>query len=275
MKIALLDVCLLGIVSTLGWQQYSECLIDSRSEEVVTNHKQSDGFGSQFQEIIASVVYAELNNKKFVYTPFKEMEHNYDADPCFIAKKEWLVNFIDNFEVNEGRINSNNAGYKAFFDANVAECANSLSLKKIRKIFRANKNRNNYFNNESFNIVIHVRRPNPHDNRIEGANTPKQLFLDIITQLRKIHASQDLLIHLISQGKSEDFNAFIAHDIILHLNESVEDAFTAMVLADVLVTGRSSFSYAAGLLSEGIVYYIPFWHKPLPHWTSAEMLFKK
>jgi hypothetical protein len=47
-----------------------------------------------------------------------------------------------------------------------------------------------------------------------------------------------------------------------------------MVLADILVTGASSFSYTAGLLSEGIVYYIPFWHAPLPHWTPVDVLKK-
>ena len=63
-------------------------------------------------------------------------------------------------------------------------------------------------------------------------------------------------------------------DIILHLNESVEDTFTAMVLADILVTSRSSFSYTAAILSEGIVYYMPFWHPPLPGWISVNEILK-
>ena len=45
-----------------------------------------------------------------------------------------------------------------------------------------------------------------------------------------------------------------------------------MVLADVLVAGASSFSYTAGILAEGTVYYTPFWHEPLPHWISIETL---
>ena len=75
------------------------------------------------------------------------------------------------------------------------------------------------------------------------------------------------VFHIYSQGDEEDlWDAFKEDDIVLHINESVEDTFTSMVLADVLVTSRSSFSYTAALLSEGEVYYIPFWHPPLPHW---------
>ena len=53
------------------------------------------------------------------------------------------------------------------------------------------------------------------------------------------------------------------------INESIEDTFTSLVLADVLVISKSSYSYIAGILSEGIVYYQPFWHSPLPNWKVA------
>ncbi|MFA6066646.1 MAG: hypothetical protein WC707_05700 [Candidatus Babeliaceae bacterium] len=243
-----------------------------QQEDVITNPQQADGFGSQFQAIISSVIYAELHNLTYVYTPFHMMEHNYDNADDFIAKKEQLINFIDNFESNKNYDAYSQISYKAFVDANIAACAASESLKKIKKIFRANKNTHNYFNNQNFNIAIHIRRPNSHDNRISGANTPDNAFLYIIRRLRTIYAAKNPLFHLYSQGDSESFKAFTAHDTVLHINDPVEETFTAMVLADVLVTGASSFSYAAGLLSEGTVYYIPFWHNPLPHWISVNML---
>ena len=59
---------------------------------------------------------------------------------------------------------------------------------------------------------------------------------------------------------NENFQSFKAPDVVLHLNDSVEESFPAMVLADVLVVARSSYSYVAGILSDGIVYYIPFSH---------------
>lgn len=243
------------------------------AKQVITNPERTDGFGAQFQTIIYSVIYAELNDLEFVYTPFKDMEHNYDGEPNFLAKKEWLINFIDNFEINKSNaIKQDVWNVIQFFEGNLDKAVNSLALKKIKEIFRANKKTQNYFNNKRFNIAIHVRRPNSHDSRLDGADTPDDFFLNIINKLRVVFSSKDPLFHVHSQGNSENFKAFNAQDIILHLNESTEDSFMAMVFADVLVTARSSFSYTAGLLSEGAIYYIPFWCVPLPHWISVNEL---
>lgn len=244
------------------------------AEEVVTNPKRSDGFGGQFQTIIASVIYAELNNQKFMYTPFKAMEHNYHDDASFLKKKEWLINFIGNFEVNENDTvaQPGHSVFMNFFEGNLDRCVHSFSLQKIKRIFRANKNRTHYFNNENLHIAVHVRRPNAHDNRTQGTDTPDDIFLRTIDQLRAVYAAQNPQFHIYSQGNPEHFKIYEAQDVVLHIDESLEDTFTGMVLADVLVTAASSLSYTAGLLSEGIVYYIPFWHAPLPHWISVDTL---
>ncbi len=245
----------------------------SQAQQIITHPERSDGFGAQFQTIIYSVIFAELNNMAYVYTPFKDMEHNYDNDPDFIAKKERLINFIDNFESNKGNaIKLEMRNVINFFEQNLVACINSFALQKIKNIFRSNKSYGDYFNKDHFNIVIHMRRPNPHDNRIEGTDTPDDLFLNSINKLRTIYASKNPLFHLHSQGKGEDFKKFDVPDVILHLNESVEDSFIPMVLADVLVTSRSSYSYTAGILSEGTVYYIPFWCPPLSGWISVNEL---
>lgn len=240
------------------------------SQYAITNPNRSDGFGAQFQTIIYSVIAAELQGIDFVYTPFHTMEHNYDNDPDFISKKEWLINFIGNFEINKGdAVRVNMLDIIKFFEANLTRCVESQSLKRIKRIFRENKDKSNYFDNNYLNIVIHIRRSNIHDNRIEGSDVQDDIFLHIIEMLRIAYASKNPLFHIHSQGHSDNFKKFNAPDIMLHLNESIEDSFTAMVLADVLVTSPSSFSYTAGILSEGDIYYIPFWHPPLPEWTTV------
>ncbi len=267
-----------GLRKTYPWilQQVNQA---KRAQRVmrngVTNPERTDGFGAQFQTIIASAIYAELNNVPYIYTPFRAMEHNYDNDPEFLAKKEWLINFKDNFEISADNDAINTLDlmeFIQFFEAHISECANSNALKKMKRIFRENKNINNYFDTGRFNIVIHLRRPNQHDNRLDGSDTADDLFLNIINKLRVIYSSQNPLFHVHSQGDRENFKNFDAPDIVLHLNESVEDSFTSMVLADVLVAARSSFSYVAGMLSDGIVYHIPFWHTPLPGWISVDTL---
>lgn len=251
---------------------YLALLSPLAGNEIVTNPLRTDGFGAQFQTIIYSVIYAELNGKNYTYTTFKNMEHNYENDPDFLNRKEWLINFINFFPINTDETLQKKISprdYITFFESNLNTCANSESLKKIKQIFRANKDKNNYFSNSNFNIAIHIRRPNPHDSRIDGTNTQDQVYIDIIERLRAKYSAQAPLFHIYSQGDLESFkHQYTGDDIIFHLNESIEDTFTSMVLAEVLVTSRSSFSYAAALLSEGTVYYLRFWHPPLPGWIE-------
>lgn len=270
----------------MKWMRYVFCIaivlgqsnyFVSMWGQAITNPKRSDGFGAQFQTIIYSVIYAELLQKKYVYTPFKTMEHNYNNDSDFLEKKERLINFIDYFEVNNGDLTVTSMKpeqFIRFFEQNLAQCINSASLQKIKNIFRANKNSDNYFNNDCLNIAIHIRRLNSHDNGLYRIDVPNDIYLEIINVLRAMYASKKPLFHLYSQGADENFTKFKARDIVLHINESVEDSFTSMVFADILVTAPSSFSYTAGILSDGIIYYIPFWHPPLPHWKVLN-IFKK
>ncbi len=245
------------------------------SNNSITNPFRNDGFGGQFQTIIYAVIYAELNNKKFVYTPFSALEHNYNNEIDFIAKKESLINFIGNFELKKNKevsIKLSAQDYIAFFESNIKKSIESEALKKIKKNFRANKNINSLFNHEYLNIAIHIRRPNNHDNRIFGTDTPDSVFLKIINRLRNIYLEKKPLFHLYSQGNIEQFKLFFSPDIMLHINETIEDTFTGMVFADILVTGTSSLSYTAGIISDGIIYYSNYVHPPLPHWQLVKSL---
>lgn len=250
-------------------------LASTTNKQTITHVEQADGFGSQFQTIIAAAVYADLHDMEYAYTPFSFMEHNYDNDPEFILKKECLINFIGNFALADQNSIPLKVNFKSFFDTHIKACASSNALQKIRRVFRANKNKNDYFNSSQYNIAIHIRRPNAHDNRIDGSDTPNSLFLDTIKNLRELYADKNIQFHIYSQGNEASFDLFKNSDTTIHLNDSVEDSFPALVFADVLVTSRSSYSYAAALLSEGLVYYIPFWHAPLPHWISALSLLEE
>lgn len=238
----------------------------------ITNSDRTDGFGGQYQMMIATATYAELHNMKFLYTPFRGMEHNYYGDPDFLKKKEWLINFIGNFDLNDGSATRPCINFIQFFEQNTTACLQTKVFKKIKRIFRENKTVPTPFMNLNLNIAVHVRRHNPHDSRIEGTDTPDSYYLHIIDRLRQIYKDQMPLFHIYSQGNPINFKVYTAQDVVLHLNETTEESFIQMVYADVLVTTQSSFSYAAGIISEGTVYYIPFWHAPLPHWISANTL---
>ena len=238
-----------------------------KGQDTITNRTDTDGFGSQFQNIIATAVFAELN-KKFVYTPFKAMGHNYDNDPDFIQKKEELINFIGNFELNTNEKTHQQNYSRSFFDNNIDRCAKTSILKKIKTIFRLNKKYQDYFSPDYFNVAVHIRRFNEHDNRTEGTNTSLNYFLKTIKKIEQFeHNKKKIIFHVYSQGNIKKFQRLKKlENVVFHLNESLETSFASMVFADTLVMSASSFCYAAALISDGIILYHPFWHNPLPHW---------
>jgi hypothetical protein len=258
--------------------------IITQNKKAVINCERRDGLGANVQQIIGAALFAELNNNyDFFYQPFKRMAHNYggkEDDSVFLSNKEKLLNLIGNFPVVNDAIEQGYEIYvqefENFLNANICKCEQSQILKKIKKVFRANKDRDNYFDTNFFNIAIHIRRANQHDSRIYGTDVPNCFYLEIINKLREIYLDRyPLLFHIYSQGEINNFVEFKSPDIVLHINESADDAYAAMALADVLVAGRSSFSYTAGYLSDSTVYYIPYMHAPLPHWIPLEELLKK
>jgi hypothetical protein len=83
-----------------------------------------------------------------------------------------------------------------------------------------------------------------------------QNTLDYITTDKKVN------IYLFSQGNKEDFLEF---ENLPNLNYCLDmgaiDSFLHMVMADVLITSKSSFSYKPALLNKGLkVVPADFWH---------------
>lgn len=249
---------------------------------VLSNPEREDGFGSQYQTIIYTVMMAELKKLRFVYSPFDKMEHNYDNDPEFIQKKEKMINFIGNFDMIGDIDDKSKFAHKPqviryhateivkFFEHNITKCMKTNALKKIKELYFANNKRvieNKY-------VAIHIRRPNEHDNRIQGTDVSNEFYIKVLDFIKNEYPEHE--IHIYSQGLLENFNSIIQYivndcseicdKIFIHLNDRVEVAFNNFVQADVLVIAPSSYSYTAGLISNNTVYYIPFWHSYIPFW---------
>lgn len=226
-----------------------------------------DGFGGQYQTIINTILYCKKNNKTFIYNPIKSIEHNYENDELFLKKIEELMNiniYKSICEIDSHKIETYSVFDSIqFFDENINNLDTDLS--EIKKDFWQNKDRN-CFKNYFFNIAVHIRRPNPDDNRIIGANTPDEYYLNKINTVRKKYKDKKILFHIYSQGELSNFNNYIANDTILKINMNVFDTFKEMVGADVLIMSKSSLSYTAAILSAGEIYYQPFWHPPMKHW---------
>ena len=233
----------------------------------VTNEIKNDGFGSQYQNIIWSIIYCELKGYDFYYSPLVFVEHNYDHDPFFIDKLENLMNIKNNFKNmnnNDDIITLDSNEVYNYIQSHFDKLENSNILKIIKNNFLKNKKK--IFTNSCLNIAVHVRRPNHNDNRIEGTQTSDEYYLNIMNNIRKTYQNIDLCFHIYSQGKLDSFEKYKDNDVVLHINECVMKTFQSLVEADMLVSSASSFSYIASMLSNGTIYHHKFWHPPFSYW---------
>lgn len=238
-----------------------------------TSIKMNDGFGAQYQKIIETFIYCKIHNLNFIYRPLHYVEHNYDNDPEYINKLEKLMNL----KTNILNIDKNNNNYvkeldfgtiiMPFFENNIDFCCESNHMKFIKNCYCENKNKD-FFNNNKFNVAVHIRRDNSYDkgNAGERITTPNSYYLNIINIIREKYKEKEIFFHIYSQGDINNFLDIANKDVYFYLNYDLIESFKGMVAADCLVTSPSSLSYTAALLSDGEIYYKKFWHNPKKEW---------
>lgn len=131
-------------------------------------------------------------------------------------------------------------------------------------------------------LSVHIRRPNCDDTRPNGGEEyTNEYYIRSLLNIRETYLNRDsknrIQYHIYSQGTEDKFadlckHAIIGDDIMMHLNDTNEDTFIGMTLADILVTSASSYSYTAAFLCDGDIYYTEFWHKPCSWWNKLEKL---
>lgn len=237
------------------------------------------------------------------------MAHNYNDDPQFIAKLETVMNMKPHY-MNYDDIIAQNAEHARagrhneivqvvtpdFYDIfnyverNIDACMKSKSMARIKEHYWRNKDRPKerarIYRDDSggytHHLAAHIRRPNCDDTRPNGGEEYTNAyyirsFLTIREKYLKENNNTRIQFHVYSQGTDDKFADLLAHDIIgrdivLHLNESNEDTYLGMTLADILVTSASSYSYSAAFFCDGDIYYTDFWHKPCSWWNKLEKL---
>lgn len=239
-----------------------------------TSEERVDGFGSQFQTLLHMIYYASVNNAEYVHIPIRIIEHNYTNDPLYVKNMEefmcvWLFKQINEIDPTVGQIRHiSNEECRNYFQQSVDNAMNHISLRSFKSIFWSNI-KNDYYDTNKLNIAIHIRRGDVQSNNSNRERyTSNEFYLNTMALLREQYAGKNIQFHIYSEGTQEEFNCFNEkQNTVLHLNEDVKSTFIGLIMSDILVQSKSSFSYVAGLLSKGIVYHIPFWHPPLSSWV--------
>lgn len=161
---------------------------------------------------------------------------------------------------------------------------------------------NNKTNRHELSVVIHIRRglvepcdtqrylPNAHYQRVLrkyvlespsynnkhnnklGGEKDKKIIVKIHSQRRSYEPWDPTTTATAAYW----IDPILYHDqnnisFSLHLNAPLNDTWYDMMTADILITSRSSFSLVPALLNLDAleIIYTPFWHQPLPHWTTV------
>lgn len=283
-------------------------IIPTRKKCIITCNGKTDGMGAQVLAIYSAILYSKIFNLKYLHTPIKSVEHNYDNDHNFANKIEDFFSFsknehviseipskhtiidIDSFTLNTFRLvlsylftrNSTIIFKKSHYHNytnNHVDKYNLIKEELKRKYYTNYKQKNNNKTNSSEKtIVIHIRRGDVGINDKERYTDNleiKSKILQCKTYLEKENLNPIFKIY--SQGNENDFKDFkgIAS---FNLNGNIFDDFNDMVQADILFTAKSAMSYSAALLSDGKIIYEKFWHKPLNNWiiyNSDKNYYKK
>lgn len=255
------------------------------SQQYYTTSPRTDGFGAQFQNIIADILYVYNNtNHTYVFPNITSFEHNYTKDPEFTERLVRYMNLRSHFPLplyisaREVKHISHTTSYP-FVEANLSRLLKSQTMKDMKAMFYEGKT--TPFDSQYYNVAVQIRRFNSVDTRMAGADTPHSYYIGLMNHIRATHSSSDdkrpLRFHIYSQTTTTDNEAVFKEtycnnhpDTELHLNGDVLPTFHGMVFADTLICSGSSFSYCAAFLSNGVVYYKRFWHQPADFWLIGD-----
>lgn len=214
----------------------------------------TDGFGSQYLAIMSGIAYCESMNYEYVHTPFSIVDHGQNPN---------VLNTFIGIPAGDTRRGVDITELRADPVHN-SEKPSIYYTENIRSRLRAY-----YFSTAKpaippTDIVIHIRRGDvgPHAPDRYTSNTD---YVAIIQMLKATYPNRLITVH--SEGYLDDFKELIPEGVDIRLNDPIAVSFHCMVMANVLVTAKSGFSYTAGILNKNKVYYIPFWHNPLDDWT--------
>jgi hypothetical protein len=251
-------------------------IADGRLHVGVTCSGKSDGAGAQAMAVISAMALARFLNCRYVHTAFTSMAHAEGSREDWAQRWETFLNFGhgetpagDDAEfVSLADLTNDPDAYTGrpivivervfgLPKAHVARMRDALRPDLRTKYWRSSKAAIPSHRGPAggLTVAIHVRRGDV--NRTQNVNryAPDEAVLRQIERLKRALApfGGPLTLNLYSEGEEKDFRRFAEAGCRLHVSQDSFETFHNMVTADILLGGYSSFTYVAGILSEGIV----------------------
>jgi hypothetical protein len=279
-------------------------MLGRQSKLRITCKERTDGAGAQAHTMMSAINFARAYGHTYVHTPFVEIDHADRPMGEWVEAWEKLFNLGENEERFEpespGVLNystfhprlyhavynviqkigartvpsrdepeSNERHFQPFFFYSDSHPDSYSSvMPELRNKYYANESP---VRNEVTTVAVHLRRGDvtpDHPQRFTQVDTvyeTTRLVKSILDDCQEAHA-----ISVYTQGKRSDFAEFQKIGADLYVSVDAVWTMQQMVEADVLIMSKSSFSYVAALVSDGIKLYEPFWHSPLEHWIALK-----
>ncbi len=242
----------------------------------VTCAGKTDGGGAQVHAVLSVQAFCRRFGMNYVHTPFVQIEHTSGQHEIMRWEKTFALGtghqLVSNLDLPVVPLKTYARRPALWFRRlivalphahdyadHVSDAYESLRAQKTRKP-----------SDEGLRIAIHLRRGDVSPTQHADRYTPDDKILELIDWLQNSMqpVSPRPELHVYSQGSAEAFKAYAQRGCHMHLDDDALNDLLAMSKADILVIAKSSFSYVAGLLNQGLVIYEPFWHTPPAHWIS-------
>jgi hypothetical protein len=249
-----------------------------------------DGVGAQIHSIFSIMLFAKKFNLIYVHTPVKNIEHykgNRDdwsrrwEDLFSLGNSEVPIKSIESSKIKPVFVKFpfllNKKRNTLFLVSNCHSftdtCAEdySLIIDDLRRKYNLKNYSAKFVKTNELQLCVHVRRGDVDPiNSNSIRYTSNRSIIKNLGKIVEFYKKNNISfkVYIYSQGEEKDFVEFKELNAVLCLNEDEFTTFDNLVHADILVTAKSSFSYVAALLNKGIVFYEPFWHRPLPSWID-------
>lgn len=225
-----------------------------------------DGFGAQLQCKFAAFAWARHNHnicyRHTKFAPGKLHDNGMDADGFVGLKSDADCDSSGTWNIKRPKAVPIEEDVDAFYTPEVRA--------ELRNLYDSAPNEKPELE-KGCEVAIHARRGDAVTMRQRhrcNRLIPNTELYDAITLN---FAGRKVCIF--SEGKPEDFGKIQQLKYVRFiLNGKADAAFHNLVMAPELVIAKSSFSYTAGILNQGKVYYIQsFWHEMLSTWTQVKL----
>jgi hypothetical protein len=233
-----------------------------------------EGAGSQALMIMNAIAVARATGLTYLHTPFAEIGH------AERPMQQWVAEWESHFNLGLGEpvasaddrdvvsFAQNFTDMRRLFGIADPVAALATVVPELRRKYRANKRPRTQ---QNFTVCIHIRRGDVTLDRYPNTYTPTSLIANTLAVIRAQLERRRLAyrVCVLSQGAPGDFAELVAPDTDFFLDADPIWSMQQAIDADVFIMAKSSFSYVAALLSEGIKICAPDGYAPMPEWLVS------